>query len=78
MQLGVDGHRGELTLARAACALAAFEGRGRATLDDLRRVAVPALRHRLRRDPLETTDAGERVLQAMEKTLGAEARSRSS
>jgi magnesium chelatase subunit I len=77
MQLGVDGHRGELTLARAACALATFEGRGRATLDDLRRVAVPALRHRLRRDPLETTDAGERVLQAMEKTLGAEARSRS-
>jgi magnesium chelatase subunit I len=47
-------------------------------LDDLRRVVVPALRHRLRRDPLETTDAGERVLQAMEKTLGAEVRSRSS
>ena len=67
MQLGVDGHRGELTLARAACALAAFEGRQRVTADDVKRIAVPALRHRLRRDPLETTDAGERIAQAMEK-----------
>ncbi len=61
MRLGVDGHRGELTLARASCALAAFEGRRRVTTDDVKRVAVPALRHRLRRDPLETTDAGERI-----------------
>ncbi|PJF46816.1 MAG: magnesium chelatase ATPase subunit I [Chloroflexi bacterium] len=65
MRLGVDGHRGELTLARAACALAAFEGRPRVTRDDVKRVAVPALRHRLRRDPLETTDAGERIERAL-------------
>ncbi len=65
MRLGVDGHRGELTLARASCALAAFEGRRRVTRDDVKRVAVPALRHRLRRDPLETTDAGERIERAL-------------
>ncbi|MFC1463859.1 MAG: magnesium chelatase ATPase subunit I [Candidatus Brachytrichaceae bacterium NZ_4S206] len=65
MRLGIDGHRGELTLARASCALAAFEGRRRATRDDVKRVAIPALRHRLRRDPLETTDAGERIERAL-------------
>ncbi|MCS6846465.1 MAG: magnesium chelatase ATPase subunit I [Anaerolineae bacterium] len=65
MRLGIDGHRGELTLARASCALAAFEGRRRVTRDDVKRIAVPALRHRLRRDPLETTDAGERIERAL-------------
>jgi magnesium chelatase subunit I len=30
-------------------------------VDDVVRVAVPSLRHRLRRDPLETMDAGEKV-----------------
>jgi magnesium chelatase subunit I len=37
---------------------------------------VPALRHRLRRDPLETTDAGERVAQALEKVLATSAEER--
>jgi magnesium chelatase subunit I len=67
MKLGIDGHRGELTLARAAAALAALEGRSRATTDDVRRVAVPALRHRLRRDPLETMDAGEKIAQMLQQ-----------
>ncbi|MFL6283251.1 MAG: magnesium chelatase ATPase subunit I [Pyrinomonadaceae bacterium] len=53
LRLNVDGHRGEITIARAARALAAFEGRGEVTADDVRRVAPMSLRHRLRRDPLE-------------------------
>jgi len=61
----VDGHRGELTIARAARALAAFEGRVRPTLGDVERVAVMSLRHRLRRNPLETVDSGSRIEQAM-------------
>lgn len=65
MRLGIDGHRGELTLARAASALAALDGRARAEVSDIARVAVPSLRHRLRRDPLETMDAGEKVEQAV-------------
>lgn len=65
VSLNVDGHRGELTIARSARALAAFEGRTRATLDDARRVAVMSLRHRLRRDPLETVDSGARIEQAL-------------
>ncbi len=65
VSLNVDGHRGELTIARSARALAAFEGRTKATLDDARRVAVMSLRHRLRRDPLETVDSGARIEQAL-------------
>lgn len=69
LSLRIDGHRGELTLARAARALAAFEGRRQANEDDVRRVAALSLRHRLRRDPLEPTDGGARVEQALEKTF---------
>ena len=65
VSLNVDGHRGELTIARASRALAAFEGRASATFADARRVAVMSLRHRLRRDPLETVDSGVRIEQAL-------------
>lgn len=68
-RLKIDGHRGELTIAKAARALAAFEGRRSVAEEDLRRVAVPALRHRLRRDPLDQTDSGERVLRALDEVL---------
>jgi magnesium chelatase subunit I len=41
-----DGSRGELTLALAACALAARESKKEASLDHVRRVAPLALQHR--------------------------------
>lgn len=69
MHLGIDGHRGELTVARAASANAALEGRTVVTIEDIKTVAVPALRHRLRRDPLETMDAGEKVERELQKVL---------
>jgi magnesium chelatase subunit D len=65
LRLKVDGHRGELTIARAARALAAFEGRREATEKDVERVAVMSLRHRLRRDPLDQTPGGGRIEQAL-------------
>jgi hypothetical protein len=46
MALGTDGLRGELTLMRAARALAAYQGHAEAGDAHLRRVAGPALRHR--------------------------------
>jgi magnesium chelatase subunit I len=61
LALQVDGHRGELTIARTSRALAAFEGRSRASFDDVVRVAVMSLRHRLRRDPLEAIDDSQRI-----------------
>jgi magnesium chelatase subunit I len=70
LRLNVDGHRGELTITRAGRALAAFEGRRRVTVDDVRRVALGGLRHRLRKDPLGEIDAGGRIEQALEKIFG--------
>ena len=66
LQLRIDGHRGELTIARATRALAAFEGRSRVGAGDVKRVALMSLRHRLRRDPLERIDSGIRIEQALE------------
>lgn len=69
VQLRIDGHRGELTIARAARALAAYEGRTSATPDDVRRVALMSLRHRLRRDPLERIDSGARIELALDEVF---------
>ncbi len=65
--LDVDGHRGEITLLNAALANAAFEGRSQITLDDIRAVATLSLRHRLRKDPLDRTDGGEKIRWALDK-----------
>ena len=69
-EVGTDGLRGELTLIRAARALAALEGA--AAIDDvhLRRVAPMALRHRLRRTPLSSPDSGARVERAVSDLFG--------
>jgi magnesium chelatase subunit I len=68
--LGTDGLRGELTLVRAARALAALEGHQQVGRDHLRRLAGPALRHRLRRDPLDDSDAATRVARVVSEQLG--------
>jgi len=67
--LKVDGHRGELTIMRAARALAAFEGRKAVTEDHVKRVSAMALRHRLRRDALDETATSEQVQQAVEEVF---------
>lgn len=71
VKLEIDGHRGELTLARTATAVAALEGRDDVTLDDVRRIALLALRHRLRKDPLETQDDVIRIERAVAEVLTA-------
>jgi magnesium chelatase subunit I len=63
--LGTDGLRGELTLLRAARAWAAYEGADAVSMAHLKRMTAPALRHRLRRDPLDDSLAGTRVERAV-------------
>ncbi len=70
LALGTDGLRGELTLMRAARALAAYEGVEVVKVEHLKAVAAPALRHRLRRDPLDEAGSTVRVELALQKTFG--------
>lgn len=67
--LGADGLRGELTLMRAARAYAALEGSSNVSVKDLSVIAESALRHRLRKDPLDESDAGARVERAVAEVL---------
>jgi magnesium chelatase subunit I len=69
VKLEIDGHRGELTLSRTATALAALEGRDEVHAADVRRITVMALRHRLRKDPLETQDDALRIERAADEVL---------
>ncbi len=71
MALGTDGLRGELTLMRAARALAAFDGDRAVDDRHLRRVAPPAMRHRLRRNPLEDAGSASRIERAIAERFGA-------
>jgi magnesium chelatase subunit I len=71
MSLGTDGLRGELTLIRAARALAALDGASEVTDDQLKRVAPSALRHRLRRNPLDEVGSTVRVERAVTEMFGA-------
>ncbi len=70
MNLGIDGHRGELTITRTAYAHAAFRGETVVTMKHVKEIAGLCLRHRLRKDPLETLDAGEKIERELAKILG--------
>ena len=69
LALGSDGLRGELTLLRAARALAAFAGDSAVSRAHIRDAAPMALRHRLRRDPLDEAGSGARVARQLAEVL---------
>jgi magnesium chelatase subunit D len=84
--LGAAGHRADLATVRAACALAALDGRTEVTLADVKQAAVLALRHRRAAalddeagDPnllVEQVEAAAQELQAQTPpTLSAEKKS---
>ena len=60
-ELDVDGLRGDIVTNRASRAYAAYEGRDIVTLNDVKSVITMCLRHRLRKDPMETIDSGDKV-----------------
>jgi magnesium chelatase subunit I len=69
MAVGADGLRGELTLMRAARALAALRGADAIVEADVREVAPMALRHRLRRNPLDEAGSTVRIDRALAELL---------
>ncbi len=71
-ELDVDGLRGDIVTNRAAKAIAALEGRTEVTVDDIRRVVTLCLRHRLRKDPLESIDSGYKVAKVFNRVFGLE------
>jgi magnesium chelatase subunit I len=70
LALKTDGLRGQLTVIRAARALAAFEKQKTVTIQHIKRMALPALRHRLGRNPLEETGSAVRIERAIVDVLG--------
>jgi magnesium chelatase subunit I len=71
MRLGTDGLRGELTLVRAARALAALEDSPQVDVAHIARVAPSALRHRLRRNPLDDSGSTARIDRVLGELSGA-------
>jgi magnesium chelatase subunit I len=60
-ELKIEGLRGDIVSTRAAKALAAFENRLEVTKEDIKRTITLCLRHRLRRDPMESINSGEKI-----------------
>jgi magnesium chelatase subunit I len=72
-ELEIEGLRGDIVSTRAAKALAAFEGRDEVTIDDIRRTITLCLRHRLRRDPMESISSGDKTSAVFEKIFSSSA-----
>jgi len=70
IHLNIDGLRGELTLVRAARALAALKQDKQATLVHMLEIAPITLHHRLRRNPLDESGAMTRVNRGLEELFG--------
>jgi magnesium chelatase subunit I len=60
-ELNVDGLRGDIVTNRASRALSSFKGRSNVLLSHVKYMAPLCLRHRLRKDPLESIDSGDKV-----------------
>jgi magnesium chelatase subunit I len=69
-ELNVDGLRGDIVTNRAAKAYCAFDGRTEVTEEDVRKVITLCLRHRLRKDVLESMDSGDKVQKVVESVFG--------
>nr|WP_233255180.1 VWA domain-containing protein [Halopenitus persicus] len=59
---GVEGHRGDIAIARAARTFAALADRGRVLESDVREAAAFALPHRLRSDPFDSAPDPEALI----------------
>lgn len=70
VELGVDGHRADITVIKTALTLAAFNGHQEVELEDVKAAAKLVLPHRMRRRPFEE---GQLDWNKVEAFLGQEA-----
>jgi magnesium chelatase subunit I len=70
LDVGVDGHRGDIIILKTAKTLAAYEGRTEVGSGDIRTAAELALPHRVRRQPL--MDIADNVAAVREKAVQTE------
>ena len=73
LDLGVDGHRGDLTVVKTALTLAAWRGRASPGPDEILAAAELALPHRMRRKPFQDVDFDVRNRLKEAKASGEEA-----
>nr|ARW60134.1 Mg chelatase subunit e [Laurencieae sp.] len=67
--LDVDGLRGDIVTNRAAKAFAAYQNKDEVDMTDIKEVITLCLRHRLRKDPLDTIDSGTKVAEVVNEIL---------
>ena len=70
IELGVDGHRADITLIKTALTNAALEGRSRVSAADMSLAARLALPHRMRRDPFADGTLDLEAVQALVDSYG--------
>ena len=68
--LNLDGHRADIVMMKAARALAAFRGKERIGLEEIRDSAGMALSHRMKRLPFEEIGAQEEKLELLLSSIG--------
>jgi magnesium chelatase subunit I len=72
IDLGVDGHRGDIIMLKTAKTIAALHGRADVTSGDIEEAAQYALPHRMRRQPLQEIIQNAGRLQRPGKSAGQE------
>nr|YP_009394482.1 Mg chelatase subunit e [Vertebrata thuyoides]ARW63044.1 Mg chelatase subunit e [Vertebrata thuyoides] len=70
--LNVDGLRGDIVTNRAARAFAAYQKKDKVDIEDVKHIITLCLRHRLRKDPLDTIDSGIKVSQVVNDVFNIE------
>ena len=70
LDVGVDGHRGDIIILKTAKTLAAYDGRTEVVSSDIEKAASLALPHRIRRQPMGRCRDGHDPSEKHPKTAG--------
>lgn len=71
ISVGVDGHRADIAMLKAAMSYAAYCGREAICEEDIKTIAPLVLYHRMRRRPFDTNDVSLAHIEEIIKSIGA-------